>query len=190
MTFCIKGLQFFSAQISTMRGRLFHGILAFGLLAIPATAQEILKSFDFYSAEDCGRNATEDSTTIDIFRIDIKDGDKDFISNCANTYIGLPNWPMENGQYKVFVDTSPIDEKCQLIFFTGPPSDDDVNTNTCFQFYRAINDNSGCARLTIPEHFGYAYVFPVLHHHPPPITHLLYPTHEVKDWNLTRDPLK
>ncbi|ORY55917.1 uncharacterized protein BCR38DRAFT_478996 [Pseudomassariella vexata] len=44
---------------------------------------------------------------------------------CSTASIGLPGWPtIGNSQYAVWLDSSPIDEGCQLIFYNPPPPGD------------------------------------------------------------------
>lgn len=133
----------------------FYRIIAFGLLASLTTAQEVFKTFNIFSASDCGVNASELSGSLTVFPPKQNDSNS-FITDCSDTYIGWPDWPTSNGQYQIWVDTTPIDDKCQLIFFTGPPQDDEIDTFECFQYYRALNGNSDCPGLEVSEHFGYS----------------------------------
>jgi hypothetical protein len=126
-----------------------------GCLVASTAAQDILKTFSVFSGPDCGGDRSEGSVNLIVFPGRQGD-DQDFITHCADERIGLPGWPTTNGKYDIYVNSAPIDDGCQLIFFTPPPEDDDVSNATCFQFYRAINSNSGCARLQIQSHFGYA----------------------------------
>ncbi|OTA80576.1 hypothetical protein M434DRAFT_401696 [Hypoxylon sp. CO27-5] len=131
-------------------------ILAVSLLAIPIMAQETLKDFDIFSGPTCGQNASELSITLEVFP-DKKGNDQDFITQCRRADVNLKKWPSTNTQYNIFIDTTPIDDGCRLIFYTGAPEEDDYDTSACFQFYRAVDQGSGCAQLFIPQRFGYSY---------------------------------
>ncbi|KAI0108744.1 hypothetical protein F4776DRAFT_667884 [Hypoxylon sp. NC0597] len=138
-----------------MAFKTLRDILAVSLLAIPATAQETLKDFDVFSGPTCGQNASELSITLEVFP-NKQGNDQDFITQCRKADVNLKKWPTTNSQYNIFIDTTPIDDGCRLIFYTGAPEEDDYGTSACFQFYRAVDQGSGCAQLFIPQKFGYA----------------------------------
>ncbi|KAL7626550.1 hypothetical protein AAE478_003322 [Parahypoxylon ruwenzoriense] len=99
-------------------------ILAVGLLARQAVAAEPYINFDIYSGNDCGSDdskaITEYSSSIGAWK------STSSTLNCANTRIDLGNWTGENsaedkgkvsGQNRVYIDTSPIEKNCQLVFY-------------------------------------------------------------------------
>jgi hypothetical protein len=136
-----------------MVARVF-GAVALGWLISQTAAQDVLKTFDVFSAEDCGADPTEKTIQLTVFAN--QQGDKtNFATSCSSVNTVLPGWPTSNSAYTAWIDSSIIDDKCQLVFFRPPPADDDLNTGTCFQAYRAIHKNSNCARVTLYPKFGY-----------------------------------
>jgi len=122
------------------------------LLAIPTAAEDVLRTFDLFGDPGCGANATAETLTMDNV---VDESAADYLSACHVASIGVPSWPMKNGLYnQVFLEASAaVKDGCQLVFYNPPPLDDDINKRGCFQFYRAINHNSGCANVPIGEQF-------------------------------------
>ena len=138
-------------------------LLLFTLLDVPiqVVAQSPIKTFDFYSKETCLANNNDLdnlSKSIDIFKelglATFPDGK--IKHSCASVIMDLVDWPRNGqGRFVTYLDTTPIEQGCQLFFYDVGPSQEEINHSTCAQLYRAIGPASGCVKLEFGELFGF-----------------------------------
>ncbi|KAI0190291.1 hypothetical protein F4808DRAFT_453897 [Astrocystis sublimbata] len=128
--------------------------LVAGFMTQHVAAQDELMSFDVYSQNDCGKDESkafsEKHNTIRTVRTTADD------LRCAASYMNWGDWPQDEGMYTAWVDSSGIEDDCQLIFYNSQPKDGD-DPNQCFVGYRSIQSDSGCASVAIPTTFGLVY---------------------------------
>ncbi|TGJ80738.1 hypothetical protein E0Z10_g8023 [Xylaria hypoxylon] len=131
-------------------------VLFAGFVAKHVAAQDQLMSFDVFSSSDCGTDKGMIFTERHNLLRTVQSTPE--TENCEAGTIDWGSWPQTNGQYPSFVDTSNIEDHCQLIFYTAAPTDDDgTDSSKCFLPYRSLNSNSGCASVSIPKKHGIVY---------------------------------
>ncbi|KAI0194410.1 hypothetical protein EV127DRAFT_405402 [Xylaria flabelliformis] len=131
-------------------------VLFTGFVTKYVAAQDQEITFDIYSSKDCETDKskvfTEKHNTLGTVNTTAE------TENCAATTIDWGDWPQANGEYTSFVDSSKIEDHCQLIFYTAAPTDDNgADPSQCFIPYRSLNSISGCASVSIPKKFGLVY---------------------------------
>ncbi|KAF2964668.1 hypothetical protein GQX73_g8893 [Xylaria multiplex] len=131
-------------------------VLFAGFVAKHVAAQDQEMTFDIFSSNDCGTDKSKVFTERHNVLRTVQTTPE--TERCGASTIDWADWPQANGEYTSFVDTSKIEDHCQLLFYTAAPIDDDgTDTSKCFIPYRSLNSNSGCASVSIPKRFGLVY---------------------------------
>jgi len=133
--------------------------LAVSLLAIRASAKDL--QITMWNSSECSRRSPNDMPKIIQIPRD-HDGDPHASIRCTklvNQNFGGWLRDTHSDQVIAFVDTYPIAEDCQLVFYNqGPTADqfpEQINSSPCWQAYRRLSKHSTCSSVNFdPRNFA------------------------------------
>jgi hypothetical protein len=134
-------------------------LLTMALVAVRVQAQEFI-NHDLYSVETCDPDPND--LEVQSFQLGVspeKDGDGNDYSGCMEATIVPKGWPTTaNGKYPVWIDTSKFGDRCSMLFFNLPGSQEEGDVWPCRNgLYRKVQkDKTPCGDLELTQKFGYA----------------------------------
>lgn len=128
-------------------------------LLVQVSAQEF-QDIEIYSTSDCGANPNDPDSLSTLLSFQPRHGQSGAAStNCMESFIDLPTWPtVDQGKYKIYVDSSNIDDKCALLFYHLDDEREELKGDAvCRSLYRKVSPSkTPCGDLILTQHFGYA----------------------------------
>lgn len=127
-----------------------------GLFVASTSAQESLADLIFYNSETCGDDANDPNLLSFEFsvldKVEIVDGEK--TAACTYQTIDIDGWTQEGGRYQAYLDQAYIPPDCEVVIFSGPPIDEELNRGACFSFDRRVPSDNKCAFVSLNPTFG------------------------------------